>query len=73
MNARGRMSGGPAFDDEGQLVASSVATLEHPDGFGPSYVSLLRPALNHPIEVPLLAEVLTVNDLAASIDVGRKR
>lgn len=72
VNARGGMSGGPAFDDEGQLVGILSSSLEHPDGLGPSYVSLLQPALDHPIEVPLLGEVLTVNDLATRIDVGRK-
>jgi hypothetical protein len=45
----GGMSGGPAFDQHGRVVGILSASYDHPDGFGPSYVSLAWPALVHTI------------------------
>ena len=41
----GGLSGGPAFDQKGMLVGILSASLNHPDGRGPSQISLLWPAL----------------------------
>jgi hypothetical protein len=41
----GGLSGGPAFDENGMLFGILSVSLNHPDGRGPSYISLLWPAL----------------------------
>lgn len=41
----GAMSGGPAFDEMGRLIGVLATSLETTDRRGPSYVSLLSPAL----------------------------
>lgn len=44
----GGMSGGPAFDEGGKVVGILTSSIEDPDG--PSYVSMLWPALTNKIE-----------------------
>ncbi|MGO9238770.1 MAG: hypothetical protein ACLP4V_33465, partial [Methylocella sp.] len=39
------MSGGPAFDKNGKLIGILTSSFEAEDDLGPSYVSLLWPAL----------------------------
>lgn len=45
----GGLSGGPAFDQHGMVVGVLSTSFDHEDGRGPSYVSLLWPALIRPI------------------------
>ena len=42
---KGGMSGGPAFDKNGKLIGILTSSFEAEDDLGPSYVSLLWPAL----------------------------
>jgi hypothetical protein len=41
----GGLSGGPAFDKNGKVFGILSSSLNHEDGRGPSFVSLLWPAL----------------------------
>lgn len=45
----GGMSGGPAFDENGMLIGLLCSSFESDDGLGPSYVSLLWPALGRKV------------------------
>jgi hypothetical protein len=49
-SASGGMSGGPVFDHHGFLVGIVATSLGAEDHVGPSYVSLLWPALTSPID-----------------------
>jgi hypothetical protein len=44
-STKGGMSGGPAFDKNGRLIGILTSSFETEDDLGPSYVSLLWPAL----------------------------
>jgi hypothetical protein len=48
--ASGGMSGGPVFDQHGLLVGIVASSVSAADGIGPSYVSLLWPALTARID-----------------------
>jgi hypothetical protein len=46
----GGLSGGPAFDKNGRVIGILSSSLNHEDGRGPSFVSLLWPALVHQVK-----------------------
>lgn len=52
----GGLSGGPAFDVSGRVVGILSASMDHDDGRGPSYVSLLWPGLVQPITSTFLPQ-----------------
>jgi hypothetical protein len=66
--ARGSMSGGPAFDKDGHLVGVLCSSWETDEDQGPSYVSLLFPALGFRFEVAWLNEVLGSHTSLIEID-----
>jgi len=63
-NTAGGMSGGPAFDAEGRLIGVLSSGMTSTDGGGPSYVSLIHPALDQQFQVPLLNKQTSLRDLA---------
>ncbi len=52
----GGLSGGPAFDRNGRVVGILSVSLDHPDGRGPSIISLVWPALVSEITPTFFAE-----------------
>jgi S1-C subfamily serine protease len=63
----GGMSGGPAFDAEGHLIGVLSSGMTSADGGGPSYVSVIHPALDQQFQVPLLNKQSSLRDLATQM------
>ncbi|HEV2606826.1 MAG TPA: serine protease [Xanthomonadaceae bacterium] len=68
VDTSGGMSGGPAFNCDGRLIGVLCSSFETQDGGGPSYVSMIHPALTVPFEFPLVRRTGSLLDYEACFE-----